>query len=173
MLLRPVVNWHHVEQTSETLWVVLDQSLSMAQKDPQATPIERLRWADALGFLPADARPSKLDRSAARLTALHDDLLQLQTQNHVGADENENVQIAKDFIDSLKNWGENLADAAGKLELDPKIQTGDASSISSGIRTASGDFSAAVAQAIGTGKPRSKPPASSPGSRPAPRYRAR
>ena len=50
----------------------------MGQKDPQSTAVERLRWADSLGMLPPDSRKSKLDRAAARLTAFHDELLDLQ-----------------------------------------------------------------------------------------------
>src|SRR5690242_6854295 len=70
----------HTGSSNGTLWLMLDQSASMAQTDPQSTPLERLRWADALGYLPAEMRCSPLGRQAARLAILREDLNQLQAQ---------------------------------------------------------------------------------------------
>jgi hypothetical protein len=147
LLFRPLLIFHKATKTNETLWVVLDQSLSMAQKDQQATPIEHLRWADALGLMPPETRASKLDRAAARLYTLHDDLLQIQSQNRAGVDENDNARLAKEFIASMKEWGDHFADVTAALEKDPKIQSGDAVSIARDLRGACDQFTAAVAQA--------------------------
>src|SRR6185437_798957 len=98
------------------------------------------RWADALGMLPPEARPSKLDRSAARLYTLHDELLRLQGQHPVGADAAETARLAQDYAESLKIWNDNLIDTATRLEKDPKIQSGDATSIPHDLREASNLF---------------------------------
>src|SRR6476646_8431960 len=51
------VRWSRTGSSGGTLWIVVDASGSMKQSDPRATPVEKLRWADALGYLPADFRP--------------------------------------------------------------------------------------------------------------------
>src|SRR5215207_9829575 len=61
LLAGPVYQWRHTRESGGTLWLVVDQSLSMDHADAQMTPAERLRWADALGLLPDNARPGKLD----------------------------------------------------------------------------------------------------------------
>src|SRR5437016_380962 len=68
LLLQPAVRWVHRSSSAGTLWLMLDGTGSMATTDPQSTPTERLRWAEALEYLPADARPVKLDQAVANLT---------------------------------------------------------------------------------------------------------
>ena len=68
-----------------TLWLVVDDSLSMGHADAQMTPTERLHWADALGLLPAGAKPGKLNRHIAELTALRADLAYLESRSQLPA----------------------------------------------------------------------------------------
>src|SRR6185295_6098090 len=42
------VRWTRTASSGGTLWLLVDNSASMAQPDPRATPVEKLRWADAL-----------------------------------------------------------------------------------------------------------------------------
>jgi hypothetical protein len=147
LLLRPLWVFKNTTPVAETLWVVLDQSLSMAQKDTQATPLERLRWADALGMLPGDLRASRLDRSAVRLSSLHDELLYLPRQA-AATDEKEAPKQFDGFIQSLKDWNEHLNDTASRLEKDPKMQSGDAPAIVKGLREAADQMSQAIGQAV-------------------------
>jgi hypothetical protein len=107
MLLRPLRQWSSTRNAGGTLWVLLDQSLSMNQLDPQASAIERLRWADALGYLPADLRQSKLDERAAELAALGDELQYLQFNGGSNGD-------------AIKSWRQQLNDLAAKLQRDPQ-----------------------------------------------------
>lgn len=168
LLMRPQVTWNNVTQTPETLWLVLDQSLSMAQKDKQATGIERLRWADSLGLLPPQARPEKLDRAQARLEALHGDLvdylqkaqvrlkalheaLLVQQKRDTGADEKETARLTQDYDNALKkwnaetaSWNAELTDLVARLEKDPKIQESDNASIARDLHAASDQCSAAL-----------------------------
>lgn len=111
------VRWSRTASTGGTLWVLVDNSASMAQADPRATPAEKLRWADALGYLPADLRPAKLDRHAARLEALKADLDYLRTRGEVvGAGDSERAQYAgavRDWGDRLRALADDLAKAPG------------------------------------------------------------
>jgi len=77
LLLRPLWVWKQTSTSPQTVWILADQSLSMGQSDTQATPVERLRWANAVGALPADVHPSPLPRLMSDLMALHGDLLSL------------------------------------------------------------------------------------------------
>ena len=49
LLLRPLWVWKQTSTLPQTVWILADQSLSMGQADTQATPVERLRWANATG----------------------------------------------------------------------------------------------------------------------------
>ena len=55
---RPGPAVHPHRPIGGSLWLVLDQSGSMDQADPQARPEEKLRWADAAGLLPPNFRPA-------------------------------------------------------------------------------------------------------------------
>src|SRR4051812_44253294 len=69
LLAGPVYQWRRTADAGGTLFVLLDQSPSMAHVDRQAPPVERLRWADALGLISPDLRPAKTDRPEAALPA--------------------------------------------------------------------------------------------------------
>ena len=88
-LIGPGCQFTNNDKAHGTLWLMLDQSSSMAQLDPQATQIERLRWADALGLLPTDMRASPLGRLTARLSMLRADLAQLQIKASTPAEDAE------------------------------------------------------------------------------------
>src|SRR4051812_20165641 len=77
------VRWTRTASSGGTLWVLVDNSASMSQPDPRATPVEKLRWADALGYLPPDFRTTKLDRPLARLSALRSDLAFLRSRSEL------------------------------------------------------------------------------------------
>ncbi len=55
LLAGPVYQWRHVRNSRPTLWVLIDQSTSMARADHQMSQAERLVWARALKLLPTDA----------------------------------------------------------------------------------------------------------------------
>lgn len=146
LLLRPLWVWHRTQQRGETLWVVLDQSLSTGQKDSQALPIERLRWADALRLLPPDVRASKLDRCQARLGALHDELLHLQRQNYAAGDQKQAARQHEEFVDALKIWNEHLNDLIAHVSSDPGAGGPEAAGIVRSLRESAGAMAGAIAQ---------------------------
>ncbi len=115
LLLRPLWVWRHSQKLPGTLWLVVDQSLSMGQVDRQSTPIERLRWADAMGRIPVALHRPTLDRTAAKLTALHDMLLDFkrQTENASASLESHDEQTA--FVQSLQQWQAELSDVIRSL----------------------------------------------------------
>ena len=111
------VRWTRTASSGGTLWVLVDNSASMARPDPRATQVEKLRWADALGLLPPDVRPAKLDRHAARLEALKADLGYLRTRGEssgVGdADRPQYAAALRDWSDRLRALADDLAAGTG------------------------------------------------------------
>ena len=69
MFLEPIVASHFTEVHPTTVAVLLDDSLSMDVANDPLSDSERLRVAEALGLLPADARAIRLERRADALTA--------------------------------------------------------------------------------------------------------
>ena len=80
MLLGPVRQWTLTTHSNGTLFIALDQSLSMRQIDLQSTDLERLHWAAALGYLPRGLSPGSVGVDVKRLIALQADLSFLQTR---------------------------------------------------------------------------------------------
>jgi hypothetical protein len=116
LLVQPAVRWVHRRSSAGTLWLMLDGTGSMASTDPQSTPIERLRWAEALEYLPADRRPAvQLDRTVAELACLHDDLGRLRTMFAL-----KTPDAAERLGEAMKAWREGLETAAGQLANDAK-----------------------------------------------------
>ncbi|HEX4792585.1 MAG TPA: vWA domain-containing protein [Humisphaera sp.] len=74
LLIRPLWVWRQTSNDPPTLWLLIDRSGSMAQKDVQSSPIERLRRANALELLPSKVHPESIDRTVANLTLLRDEL---------------------------------------------------------------------------------------------------
>jgi hypothetical protein len=122
LLLGPVRQWIHTRHSSGTLWVVVDESLSMRQKDPQSSDAERLRWADALGYLPADLHLSRTPLSANRLTALRDDLEHFRSDaDHLLADSNDTKQ-REALATHLVDWRTKLGSVADDLSNDSQAK---------------------------------------------------
>lgn len=121
MLLGPIWRRFYEGKENGTLWVMLDQSESMKQLDPQSTPLEKLRWADGAGLLPPEARTSTLDRHAARLSVLADDLRHMRQQIATAApaeDEATGKQRVERLAGDLKKWNGLLGGVAEALDKD-------------------------------------------------------
>lgn len=101
-----------------TLWLVLDASQSMDRPDPHASPVEKLRWADALGLLPAGVRPAAADRQAARLAALQGDLLYFQALTGQPVEERDAKAKVEEMARGLKRWNSLLTDVAEAVDKD-------------------------------------------------------
>jgi hypothetical protein len=127
LLLRPLWVWQQKTTEPPALWVLVDQSLSMAQKDQQASPIERLRWADALGLLPPGMQRRGLDRQAAILAAVRDRVAVLGQPI-------EGRKIADSDVAGLIR---RAAEAAETVANDPVGSTPQGAAIVADLRTAS------------------------------------
>ncbi len=131
LLLGPIRQWVYTAHSNGTLYVLLDRSLSMKQKDAQATDQERLAWADALGYLPRDLLPDSSTIDCQRLSALQQDLGPLRSDadrndpsvaTHlsawrsdllaVGADLDQNAQVKQ----SAQDLPATIASAADALD---------------------------------------------------------
>jgi hypothetical protein len=111
------LRWKRTASSGGTLWVVIDRSGSMGHADAQATPVEKLRWADALGFLSPGMRTSRLDHAAARLSALRAELAHLRTRADGAA--------AGDVSAELRRWADRLRVLADDVEQDPLVRQTD------------------------------------------------
>jgi hypothetical protein len=137
LLLRPLRQWTSTSNTGGALWVLIDQSLSMKQTDPQASKIEQLRSAEALGYLPAEVRPSKLDRLTAQLIALRAELQYLQTSSDASQ---QGVQ--------MKRWADQLAELAANIEKDRRGHADDVAAIVADLRSSTPPDLSALARDI-------------------------
>lgn len=126
LLLGPVRQWARTRHSSGTLWVLLDESMSMRQKDLQSSDAERLRWADALGYLPADLRPSRAGLVVNRLTALRDDLEHFRSDaDHLLADQSD-TKPREALATHLVEWRSRLNDAADEISSDAQARSAGA-----------------------------------------------
>jgi hypothetical protein len=123
LLLGPVRQWAFTRHSSGTLWVVVDESLSMKQKDPQSSDLERLHWAEALGKLPPDARPSHLGLSVNRLAALRDDLEHFRADADHLTGEGEDAKPREALAGHLVEWEKGLTSVADNLANDPQSRS--------------------------------------------------
>ncbi|HEY2589872.1 MAG TPA: hypothetical protein VGI81_29275 [Tepidisphaeraceae bacterium] len=123
LLLGPVRQWAYTRHSSGTLWVVVDQSLSMKQTDPQSSDLERLRWADALGKLPPDAQPSPLGLSVTRLAALRDGLDHLRADADHLIGEGDDTKPRDALAGRLVEWQRDLASVADVLSNDSQVRS--------------------------------------------------
>jgi hypothetical protein len=110
------VRWDRTASTGGTLWVLVDTSASMTLRDARATDLEKLRWADALGLLPPDVRPSKLDRQLARLTAARSNLSHLRAHHDLPGTDRAAAAA------SLREWADGVRATADELSKDPAGQ---------------------------------------------------
>jgi len=154
VLISPGCQFDHNGTSNGSLWMVLDQSGSMAQTDPQARPEEKLRWADAAGLLPPTFRSSSLDRPAVKLIALREDANYLQGLTAIPVEDKDARKRVDDLVKGLKRWNNQLTATIDGIEKDPigKSDPGAAATIKP-LRTAAD----AVANGIGKVDLRSKP----------------
>jgi hypothetical protein len=111
------VRWSRTGSSGGTLWLLVDNSASMAQADARATAVEKLRWADALGYLPAGARPSKPDRLVARLAALRAEASYRRTLSEPAGTADGSA---------LRDWGDRLRALADDLAQNPDLRDNEA-----------------------------------------------
>ena len=144
MLLGPVYQRVRTTHSSGTLWVLVDQSMSMRQKDQQCTPEERLRWADVLGFLPPELRPSRLPVAVNQLMALRDNVKHLESEaSHLSGVEGGRHQRQM-LADELAKCADKLTHVADSLDSDADARTASGVS-SSELRRAAGSVSQSIA----------------------------
>jgi hypothetical protein len=113
------VRWKRTGSSGGTLWLVVDQSGSMNRPDPQATPLEKLRWADALGLLPREVGRPALDRAAAQAAALRSDLAHLRTVGELATDPRDSGKSVADYSVTLRAWGDRLRAVADDVNGEP------------------------------------------------------
>ncbi|QOV89087.1 vWA domain-containing protein [Humisphaera borealis] len=116
-----------------TLWLLLDQSESMERTDAHAPPIEKLRWADAMGLVPAGVRTGALDRQAIRLSVLGADVNYYQSLARAGAAEKDQRKQVEDIVRGLKQWNSLLTGVADTISKSPIA--GDDGTIARELRT--------------------------------------
>lgn len=115
LLLAPSRQWAIRRHSNGTLWLLLDQSLSMRQTDPQTTARERLRWAEALGELPADMHPPGAGATLCGLIALRDGLAHLRRQFEGSPDQ----RTLDEREEDLSAWRRQLSSIGARLAGDP------------------------------------------------------
>jgi len=125
VLLQPALRWTRSTTTAGTLWLLLDDSQSMTMTDPQANPLERLRWSDALGLLPDGLRASRVDFHAAHLAALRQEFLALRpaawTLDSLGAPGD--AAAVQKFAAALETWQRQYQPALAELTRDPAARS--------------------------------------------------
>ncbi len=118
LLFSPQLHWTRVEHSPGTLWLVLDHSESMAFHDPQATSVERLRWACALGYIPHNVWSDALDRDLAGLLLLRERLEQYRLINRQASF---NISAREHGLEQsglavrLDNWRRRLSHRIGLI----------------------------------------------------------
>ncbi|CAA9378309.1 MAG: hypothetical protein AVDCRST_MAG64-445 [uncultured Phycisphaerae bacterium] len=148
LLAGPVYQRSHTSESGGTLWVVFDQSGSMDHADRQMSPVERLRWADGLGLLPAGARPSKLDRQVASLAALRADLAHLETRSQLASAEKDEQKRVAEFAKGVQGWNEQFQSLIGRVEQDPAAKAApDGAALVTSLREAAGTVKGGVDKA--------------------------
>ena len=120
LLLQPAIRWMHRESSAGSLWLLLDATGSMATTDPQSTPVEKLRWAEALEYLPANSRQAKLDQTVAQLICLRDDLARLRAAETF----QDQTAPVEQFTNAITAWRKLLNEAVSQLTSDAKQQPG-------------------------------------------------
>lgn len=114
MIYQPAIEWTHTQQTSGTLWLLLDQSSSMGMKDPQATTLERMRWAAALGKLPRAVEVSPLSGIAADIRIARSTLAQAQPDS-TALRGNAGEEQRQELLKQLKQSRTTLSDIHDRI----------------------------------------------------------
>lgn len=120
MLLQPVIRWTQTRHSAGTLWLLLDQSPSMGSRDAQATDLEKLRWADELGFISPSTRRVKPDLDYAAIACLRADFLALQpSAGAVSSGTGADAARIRGFAEDLRKWATALRDLIARLQRAP------------------------------------------------------
>ena len=109
------LRWDRTASTGGTLWLLVDRSASMTLRDARATPVEKLRWADALGYLPHGTRDHPLDRPLARLAAARSNLSYLRAQQELSSTDR------RAAADALGEWADHLRATADEMAGHPNL----------------------------------------------------
>lgn len=152
LLAGPVYQWRHTSEAGGTLWIVFDQSTSMDHADRQMTPVERLRWADGLGVIPPEARPGKLDRAVASLSALRADLAHLESRGQIASAEPDEQRRVATFAKQVQAWNEQFQSLIGRVEQDPAAKAAGDAALVPALRGAAQAMMASVDKAADRAK---------------------
>lgn len=104
LIMRPTLVWERKTSSAGTLWIMIDRSLSMGMTDPQSTDLEKLRWADGLGYLPEGTRPGRPDVVLAQLMAVHDLFGGLRPAASEAMAANKDPKAVAALAESLETW---------------------------------------------------------------------
>src|ERR1700744_6341179 len=129
LFLQPTLKWMHTRTFNGELWILVDQSPSMQSTDPQASPAEHVRWAEALGYISNSARAAKPDVVLANFLAAASDFNTLRPSSaQIGAPLNRDQQLARvaDLAGRLAEWRKSLAKIREQLAADPSASSADA-----------------------------------------------
>ena len=122
LFLQPTLKWMHTRTSNGELWILVDQSPSMQSTDPQASPAEHVRWAEALGYISNSARAAKPDVVLANFLAAASDFNTLRPSSaQIGAPLNRDQQLARvsDLAGRLAEWRRSLTKIREQLAADP------------------------------------------------------
>jgi hypothetical protein len=146
LFLQPALQWVHTRTSSGELWLLVDQSPSMQSTDPQSSPVERVRWAEALGYLSKNARPAKPDLLLASFTAVSSELSTIRpTSDAISATataQQELEQVAQ-FSARLIAWARELDTLRAAIAADPSAATDALTTLDNVISTLRAGQSAA------------------------------
>jgi hypothetical protein len=122
LFLQPTLKWMHTRTSNGELWLLVDQSPSMQTTDPQASPAEHVRWAEALGYISRNTRPAKPDIALANFLAVASDFNTLRPSSaEIGAPLNRDQELARvaDLAGRLAQWRRSLSEVHDQLAADP------------------------------------------------------
>ncbi|MEI8196671.1 MAG: vWA domain-containing protein, partial [Phycisphaerae bacterium] len=161
LALKPALAFVHTTTSAGTVWLLVDDSRSMQLTDPQATPVERLRWAAALGYLPSGGggiRPGLPDLSLARIQMLRQTLpaapfaipgyalLPAPTVDQGGSNAEQAASIAV-YIKQLEVWQTHAQQTRKALAADPALHDAAGTEIRRTVDTALAAFDESLSRA--------------------------
>lgn len=132
LMISPALQWTRTRELSGTLWLLVDQSPSMGATDPQATPVELLRWADGQGLLPKSDRP-RAGLFHVQLQALRSEFATLKPLTALGATGDDAAERARvrELKERMKAWTERLTAISKGIEADATLRAQAQSAVDS------------------------------------------
>ena len=121
LLLRPFWRWMNTSHSSGTLWFVLDQSPSMATTDPQISAVEKLRWADALGYIPARERTYRPELDTAAVMYLRSEFAYISNYLTRTAGGTRDAETLEAVSKQLADYVEELEAAVSQIKRAPSV----------------------------------------------------